>query len=164
MALTNLTADVEIISKLDNDPSDDSGMTPALLKSKFDAGSKAIKEFINSTLIPELNVSLEGKLSAALLASAVEEAAGLALEEAISNGSFDGADGREIELRISDTQIQWRYKDEGFWTNLISLSAYMDEAMSNLEIEDALGSYVGGGNGELIMVESITSPEIEILF
>ncbi len=54
MALTKLTADVENISKLDNYPPDDAGMTPALLKARFDKASVDIKTFINNTLIPEV--------------------------------------------------------------------------------------------------------------
>lgn len=63
MALTRLTADLSFISKLDNEPSDNSGMTPSLLKAKFDAGSNALKTFINETLIPELDTELLSTLA-----------------------------------------------------------------------------------------------------
>lgn len=33
-----------------------------------------------------------------------------------------GADGREIELQVGNGYIQWRYKDEEEWNNLIELS------------------------------------------
>lgn len=54
MAFTQLTADVENISKLDNYPPDDVGMTSAILKARFDKSSVDIKTYINETLIPEL--------------------------------------------------------------------------------------------------------------
>lgn len=54
MALTTLTTDLSNISKLDNYPPDDTGMTPALLKAKFDKAGNDIKTYINETLIPEL--------------------------------------------------------------------------------------------------------------
>ncbi|MGN0960897.1 MAG: dockerin type I domain-containing protein [Christensenellales bacterium] len=34
----------------------------------------------------------------------------------------NGLDGREVEFNVSDTHIQWRYRGEVNWTNLISLS------------------------------------------
>jgi len=54
MALDKLTADVANISKLDNYPPDDAGMTPAKLKGLFDKGSLDIKSYINNTLLPQL--------------------------------------------------------------------------------------------------------------
>ena len=57
--LTKMTADVNVISKLDNYPPDDVGMTPDKLKSLFDKGSNTIKDFINDTLIEEINPFLE---------------------------------------------------------------------------------------------------------
>jgi hypothetical protein len=33
-----------------------------------------------------------------------------------------GADGREVELRKTETHVQWRYEDEAEWTDLIALS------------------------------------------
>jgi hypothetical protein len=39
-----------------------------------------------------------------------------------SNG-IDGDDGREIELQVTATYIQWRYVGDVSWTNLIALSS-----------------------------------------
>lgn len=58
MALNRLTEDVNVISKLDNYPPDDPGMTPDKLKSLFDKGSNIIKDYINNTLIPQLEEQL----------------------------------------------------------------------------------------------------------
>lgn len=33
-----------------------------------------------------------------------------------------GEDGREVELRTSETHIQWRYEGEAEWTNLVALA------------------------------------------
>jgi hypothetical protein len=54
MALEKLTQDVASISKLDNYPPDDVGMTPDKLKQLFDKGSVTIKDYINNVLIPQL--------------------------------------------------------------------------------------------------------------
>jgi hypothetical protein len=54
MNLSSLTTDVEFISKLDDQPNDVGGLSPAELKARFDAGSAAIKAWLNGTHIPEL--------------------------------------------------------------------------------------------------------------
>jgi hypothetical protein len=42
----------------------------------------------------------------------------------IPNGtSIPGKDGREIELRNNGTSVEWRYKDDPSWTQLIPLSS-----------------------------------------
>lgn len=59
MAITKLERDLNIISALDNEPNDVSGMTADDLKAKFDEGNKAIQEYINETLIPETEAAVE---------------------------------------------------------------------------------------------------------
>ena len=54
MRLTNLSSDLDIISKLDDQPNDVGGMTPAELKASFDAAPNIIKDYINAVLIPQL--------------------------------------------------------------------------------------------------------------
>jgi hypothetical protein len=39
----------------------------------------------------------------------------------------DGKDGREIQLHVSDTFVQWRYVGENEWRNLISLDELRGE-------------------------------------
>ena len=55
MALTKLTDDLNIISALDNEPNDVSGLSPVQLKAKFDEAAGYIKTYINSTLTSELD-------------------------------------------------------------------------------------------------------------
>lgn len=52
--ITNFLKDMDIIAKLDDQPNDVGGLTAAELKAKFDEGGKAIQEYINDTLIPEV--------------------------------------------------------------------------------------------------------------
>lgn len=54
MALTKFTKDMEIIAALDDEPNDVGGLSADELKDKFDEGGKALKEYINDTLIPEV--------------------------------------------------------------------------------------------------------------
>lgn len=118
MALTQLTADVENISKLDNYPPDDVGMTSAILKARFDKGSVDIKAYINGILLAQLDKELADKLSAITLDSAILTA----LAEAKNSGVFDGADGLAVELQNSGSYIQWRYVGGSAWTNLVLLT------------------------------------------
>lgn len=62
MALTKLTADLNIIQALDDEPNDVGGLTADELKAKFDAAGLAVKEYLNGTLTVELDDSLAGKV------------------------------------------------------------------------------------------------------
>ena len=54
MAITKLTTDLAIISKLSDEPNDVDGLSGAELKAKFDEAGLTIQDYINDTLIPEL--------------------------------------------------------------------------------------------------------------
>lgn len=54
MAIEKLTADLNIIQKLDDEPNDVGGLTAQELKTTFDQAGNTIQEYLNETLIPEL--------------------------------------------------------------------------------------------------------------
>ena len=54
MAISQFDKDVEVIQKLDDEPNDVQGLTPAELKKRFDQAAIWLKEYINITLIPAL--------------------------------------------------------------------------------------------------------------
>ena len=60
MALTQYTADVDIIGSLGTTPEDRPGMTDQQLKDKFDENAVNIKAFLNA-LIAELASTANGK-------------------------------------------------------------------------------------------------------
>lgn len=71
MAFTQLTDDLDFIQKLDDEPNDVGGLSAAELKAEFDKAGNAVKVYINSTLLNELEgtnaasylgVSTEGEL------------------------------------------------------------------------------------------------------
>ena len=62
MSLTKLTADLNIIQALDDEPNDVGGLTAAQLKAKFDQAGGTIKTYLNETLTPELDTALAGKV------------------------------------------------------------------------------------------------------
>ena len=56
MALIKLETDLNIISKLGTNPGVDDGLSEEQLKAKFDEAGNIIKNYINTTLIPNLNM------------------------------------------------------------------------------------------------------------
>lgn len=53
MAFTPFSYDMNIVTKLSDTPNVDDGLTAFQLKEKFDEGGKAIKNYINNTLLQE---------------------------------------------------------------------------------------------------------------
>jgi len=54
MAFTSISKDMNIISVLSDLPNEDDGLSPSELKAKFDEAGLAVKQYINDTLISEL--------------------------------------------------------------------------------------------------------------
>jgi hypothetical protein len=60
MALTKIDKDMAIIAALDDEPNDVGGLSSSQLKDKFDEGGKALKDYLNDTLLPQLeNLGVE---------------------------------------------------------------------------------------------------------
>lgn len=57
MALERFKKDMKIIAALDDEPNDVGGLTADELKEKFDEGGEALKEYINSKLLPALEAA-----------------------------------------------------------------------------------------------------------
>lgn len=55
MAVSNFNEDLNIISKLGNNPNSDDNLSDAGLKEKFDAAGLLIQKFLNNILIPAVN-------------------------------------------------------------------------------------------------------------
>jgi hypothetical protein len=78
MAIPEFTYDMDIISKLDDEPNDAGGLTAAQLKAKFDEGGKALKTFINGELVPSIEASQipftpNGVITSETVQDAIEE-------------------------------------------------------------------------------------------
>lgn len=67
MAMTAFTYDMNIIAKLDDEPNDVGGLTAAQLKAKFDEGGLALKEYVNDTLIPEIEQEIADTMADAVI-------------------------------------------------------------------------------------------------
>ena len=58
MALTRFEGDADVISQLSDQPNDNDGLSAAQLKAKFDQFGSTFKEYVNETLIPELETAI----------------------------------------------------------------------------------------------------------
>ena len=59
MAIPKFNVDMDIISKLGDYPGADDGLTPAQFREKFDLGGKLIQEYINTQLVPNINMTTD---------------------------------------------------------------------------------------------------------
>lgn len=88
MKLTKLTADLAVIAKLPDSPTE----TAASLKAKFDQGPRAIGDYLNKTLLPELDEVL----------TAIDEAVALidGKQDRITVGTSAPAGGTDGDIYI----------------------------------------------------------------
>jgi hypothetical protein len=56
MAINELSADLNIIAALSDEPNDSDGMTAAALKAKYDEAGLSIQAYLNGTLLPKVDV------------------------------------------------------------------------------------------------------------
>ena len=59
-------------------------------------------------------------------------------------GGGGGADAREIELRKSETAIQWRYVGEDTWKDLVPLSEIAGKNATDEQVQQAVDAYMQG--------------------
>lgn len=87
MSITQLTRDMHIIAKLDDEPNDTGGLTAAQLKDKFDEAGVAIQTYLNATLIPEVEQAI-----------------------AAGGGSSEGGTVGEIPTKVSQLENDAEYQ------------------------------------------------------
>lgn len=59
MALPRFEEDVQIISKIPNYPGSEGGLTPEQFRAKFDEAAQLIKDYLNMTLLPEMDATVD---------------------------------------------------------------------------------------------------------
>ena len=84
-----MSADVELVSKLGDQPNQENGLTAEELKAVFDRGSKRLKEYVNETLVPAVNELVESD-GRSIKNDQLPEAINNALGQAKESGEFDG--------------------------------------------------------------------------
>ena len=100
MPFTRLTKDMNIISKLDDEPNDVGGLTAAELKAEFDKAGNAVKDWINTVLLPSLEseggagrigISTVSGLTGALTVQAALEKVVTQMKEITQGAVADGS-------------------------------------------------------------------------
>lgn len=71
MAIPFFEEDMDILGSLGDDPKSEDGLTTEEFKTRFDEAGKKIKEFLNKTLIPAINVTFDADELAAYIFSKV---------------------------------------------------------------------------------------------
>lgn len=84
-----MSADVELVSKLGDQPNQENGLTAEELKAVFDRGSKRLKEYVNETLVPAVNELAESD-GRSIKNDQLPKAINAALDQAKESGEFDG--------------------------------------------------------------------------
>jgi hypothetical protein len=106
MAIRHLSDDLGIIEALGDEPNDEDGLSAVALKAKFDEGGKRIQEYLNATLIPDVETEIYDAVDAAGQAQGNMPrggAAGQVLFKA-SDGDYD-AQFRDVLELVSSTSI-----------------------------------------------------------
>lgn len=71
MSIPQLSTDLNIIQALEDEPNDVTGLTPAQVKAKFDEAVNIIKDYINNTLLLQLESTLTNSSGADNIGSAL---------------------------------------------------------------------------------------------
>lgn len=97
MAIPFFEEDMSIISQLGDYPGSEDGLTTADFKAQFDLAGKKIKEFLNNTLIPSINISIDvDELTSFILSKTVN------VNGDVMNGSLD-MNGNQIHYLAEPT-------------------------------------------------------------
>lgn len=148
MALTLLEENLNIIQGLADLPNSDDGLDPDELKAKFDEAVNIIKDYINKTLIPEV----ESDIDAA--SKGISSGSGIDGEKLVDNSVDDvkikSLNGEKIldeslpaaklKDKISRAQLAedaTTLKTEDFPNKVVPNRALDDNAVTNVKIEDA---------------------------
>lgn len=163
MGFTKFTGDLDIISRLDDNPND-AGMSAEELKAEFDKGSKLLKEYLNNTLLAELEGGLAaGKIGIddiSALGSAHNVQDGLEglveMIQDISQGAV--ADGSITTVKLADGAVTQAKLGELAITNAqmgagaIKTENLFNGAVTNGKIAD--GAVFGNKLGEASVTET----------
>lgn len=109
-----MSADVELVSKLGDQPNQENGLTAEELKAVFDRGSKRLKEYVNETLVPAVNELAESD-DESIKNDQLPKAINAALDQAKESGEFDGGYYVPIvdQTNASTMRIEFTPSDQG---------------------------------------------------
>ena len=148
MALTLFNEDLDIIAKLDDEPNDVGGLSADAFKAEFDKAGKLIVNYINKSLIPELNSDIDAAAQGIASGSGIDGTR--LLNESVQDEKIKNLDGSKIddgtlttskhakgsitrELLAEDaTTLQ----TEDFPNKVVPQRALADQCVSNVKVAD----------------------------
>ena len=106
MAINEMDADVEVISKLSETPNETDGLSAAELQARFDLGGKRIKTYINTVLVTAINSLLgmftDGKINSANISDGAITSDKIA-DGAVGSGKIGSS--AVITAKIADSAV-----------------------------------------------------------
>jgi hypothetical protein len=164
MALTELTSDLAIVAALADQPNDDSGLTAAQVKAKFDEAAGIIKTYLNDVLTAELQATTDSSSGADNIgATAITNLTGTtvqALLESIRNNlkaTTDSASGADF---VAATAISG-LTGGTVQALLEALKDYTDTLISNLA--DTTDSSSGADMIGTTAISGVTGATVQAL-
>lgn len=159
MAFTRLTDDLDVIQKLPDLPNDTGGLTADQLKAKYDEAANVIKDYINATLLEQL----EGENGAQSIGiypvegvNAEDVQRALEILKGQINDATAGAipDGSIDNLKLRDKTVN----TDKIADNAVDTSIIKDEAVTDAKIVSVSGDKITGLiSGDNIPDASITA-------
>lgn len=131
MSIQPFSQDVAVIQKLDDEPNDVTGLTPAELKLRFDQAAIWLKDYINNTLIPALSATSGGGTGASNIGASVPNFTGSTVQAVLN--AFNDA----LVDRYTKAQTNSYVSQE---TNALVASVSVDTATGVITVAKKDGS------------------------
>ena len=148
MALTLFDKDLDIIAKLADEPNDTNGLSGDGLKEEFDKAGNLIKNYINMTLIPEIESDIDAASQGIASGSGIDGSK--IVDNSLGDAKIINLDGAKInngsiptekhakgsitrELLADDAKT---LQTEDFPNKVVPGRALADQSVSNVKVED----------------------------
>lgn len=159
-SFTNLTTDLDVIQKLDDLPNAVGGLSAADLKAKFDEAANAVKDYINTVLLAQLQAETSGQAGANRIG--ISGIVGLTgtnnVQDALA-AIYAAAQAAQAGTILNKSITAEKMADNAIETPLIKDGAVTrakiaDQSVDNSKCDFSAGLTVGGNftpQGEIIL-------------
>lgn len=148
MALTLFDKDLDIIAKLDDEPNDVGGLSADGFKEEFDKAGNLIKDYINESLIPEIESDIDAASQGISSGSGIDGAR--LVNDSVPDAKIINLDGTKINdgtlttekhAKGSITKELLAYdaktlQTEDFPNKVVPTRALADNAVTTVKVED----------------------------
>lgn len=139
MGIPTFDVDMNIISRLGDYPGSDDGLTPEAFRARFDLAGKMIQEYLNTILIPNLDMTTDvealKKGVEQQLMAAFDAELGNYFDKVVQSGDYVLANGSKFNAVKMDDTLFSVYGGE----------AVMQGQLMSLELDEPVSIAVGAG-------------------